>query len=195
MPAKKPLSKDKAKKAVKKVKAKKATGTPKKNPPERPLKPGEGNQNARKWTNDRLNDLAERMLESASKSDCWSLCQVANECDILPTALLELARSYDIVSEGYKKIKGILSARYSALAASGNGHAVFVMKMIPYYNQQFYDFDLKLLKDQEDTKANVRIREKKELAEKIEEGNGNVLDEFDEFLQWKAAKAAKKKAK
>jgi hypothetical protein len=49
------------------------------------------------------------------------------------------------------------------------------------------------LKDQEDTKADVRIREKRELGEKVDDGNGNVLDEFDEFLQWKAAKKAKGK--
>jgi hypothetical protein len=190
MPDKKPLSKAKARNAIKKVK--KSTATAKKNLPTRPLRPREGNQNARKWDNDRLEDLAKRMLESAEKPDCWSLCQVANEVDILPNYLLELAKSYELVSVAYSKVKGILSARYSALAASGGGHGVFVMKMIPYYNKQFYDFDLALLKDQEDTKANVRIREKRELGEKIDDGNGNVLDEFDEFLQWKAARKAKK---
>jgi hypothetical protein len=186
MPEKKPLSKAKAKKAVKTVLSK-ASATAKKKLPDRPLKP-----NARKWDNDKLEDLAKRMLESAEKDDCWSLCQVANEVDILPEYLLELAKRYDAVCVGYSKVKGILSARYSALAASGGGHGVFVMKMIPYYNKQFYDFDLALLKDQEDTKANVRIREKRELGEKVDDGNGNVLDEFDEFLQWKASRKAKK---
>jgi hypothetical protein len=185
---KKPLTKAKARKAVKKVKA---TGTAKKISTARPLKPGEGNQNARKWDNEKLEDLAKRMLESVEKADCWSLCQVANEVDILPNYLLELAKSYDAVSGAYAKVKGILSARYSSLAASGGGHGVFVMKMIPYYNKQFYDFDLALLEAQEDTKANVRIREKRALAEKVDDGNGNVLDEFDEFLQWKAAKKAR----
>jgi hypothetical protein len=187
---KKPLTKAKARKAVKKVKA---TGTAKKKLPDRPLKPGakEGNQNARKWTNEKLEALAKKMLESVNNPECFSLCQVGNECGILTTYLCDLARQYSIVHEAYEEVRQTLSARYNNLGAKGSGHGAFIMKMLPYYNKQLYDFDISLLGDQENTKADVRIREKRALAEKVDDGNGNVLDEFDEFLEWKAAKKAR----
>ena len=177
MPAKKPLSKDK------KAKAKKATGTAKK-------KSG-GNQYAPKWTPEKIEELSQKMLESVRMPTCWSLCQVANDVEMLVPTLLDVVKRYPVASEAYSFVRQVLSARYSELGANGGGNANYVMKMIPYYNKLLYDFDLALLKDQEDTKANVRIREKRELGEKVDDGNGNVLDEFDEFLQWKAAKKGK----
>jgi hypothetical protein len=193
MPEKKPLSKAKAKKAVKTVLSK-ASATAKKKLPDRPLKPGakEGNQNARKWTNEKLEALAKKMIESVNNPECFSICQVGNECGILTTYLCDLARQYSIVYEAYEEVRQVLSSRYNKLGAKGSGHGAFIMKMLPYYNKQLYDFDINLLKDQENTKADVRIREKRELGEKVDDGNGNVLDEFDEFLQWKASRKAKK---
>jgi len=180
-----------AKKTVKKVKAKKATGTPKKNL--KLSKTMKGNQNAKTWTDEEIEKVAKDIAELAPH--VCSIVEICYKLRLTQGVYYDLVERYPPVSESHDLAKAAISMKAWKQSYEGKGFPNVLTMAIKYHDVSSSKTELAQLKASENAKADVRIREKKELAEKIEEGNGNVLDEFDEFLQWKAAKAAKKKAK
>lgn len=182
---------EKKAKPDKKVKAKKkTTATAKKNPNR--SKPLFGNQNAKTWTDEDIQKLAKDIADLAP--EVCSIVEICYKLKLTQGVYYDLVERYPPVSESHNLAKAAISMKAWKQSYEGKGFPNVLTMAIKYHDVSSSKTELEQLKASENAKADVRIREKKELAEKIEEGNGNVLDEFDEFLQWKAAKAAKKKA-
>lgn len=150
-----------------------------------------GNKNAIAWAEEDLQALAEKIAESVAAPECFSLCQIATDCDMLASNLCNVVKNYKVVREAYEKARQILSSRFTELGRSGKGHSAFVMRMIPYYNQQLAQFELDLVDKQEKVKTDHKIRGQKALVEDNKEALSSIISDAAQAIQDRNAKAKK----
>lgn len=151
-----------------------------------------GNTAAQKWTPAKRKILVKKLLEAASDEENpeYTIKQICYRAGTPYTVAEDLIHYYKDVSDAWCEIKAILQKRWLKLAMKGEGHANVVRQFLDYHSTEvtkhFDDREVTQIERIEKAKTNERIREKKALAEQVNDGNANVLDDFHEFLEWKA---------
>jgi hypothetical protein len=190
MPDKKPISKSKVRKAIKKVKAVKKgkvkeTAKKKSNRSMNMM----GNQNSRTWLPKDIKEISNKITELAPH--VYSIVEICAKLKISQGIYYDLVDRYTSVSEAHDQAKSEISCKAWSQGFNQQGFPNILQMAIKRHDKQEVKSQLKEIEGIKQVEADIRVNEKRELAEKVDDGNGNVLDEFDEFLRWKAEKKAR----
>lgn len=143
-----------------------------------------GNLNAQKYTEEDIIKIAEN-IKKLAPTVC-SLVEISYKLGITQSVYYDLVDRYPLVSEANDLAKAAVSVKAWRQSYEGKGFPNVMTMAIKYHDKNTQRREKEMLQEAENIKAEARIKEKKALAEQANDGNGNVLDDFHEFLEWKA---------
>ena len=142
-----------------------------------------GNQNGRTRSLEEIEEIAKQIKELAPH--VCSIVAIIAQLEISQRNYYDLVERYPSVSEAHDLAKNAISSLAWSQGFKQKGFPNILQMAIKRHDVRETPSQVKEVKDIERVKADEKIRIVKELAENIEEGNGNVLDDFFEFLEWK----------